>query len=165
MGPLGIVIDFGIGWPHGGVEATAYLWMEQEMPDLVQEVLTEFEQVTTFKAQPTSEYMSALIDLCEFLKDKPLRPKNVRTRWLLAHINRKFRLESSPSCRCLWGGGKMRDHVQLSPEGGNSAGFRSVRQRGICPSTPGKEHNPITQQDSVRTVSTHRPRRNGRGLC
>lgn len=66
------------------------------MPDLLQKVLAEFEQVTTFKPLPTPEYMSVLIDLCEFLKDKPLRSKNERTRRLLAHINRKFRLNQAP---------------------------------------------------------------------
>ncbi len=66
------------------------------MPDLLQEVLAEFEQVTTFKPQPTPDYMSALVGLCGFLKDKPLRPKAERTRWLLAHINRKFRLNQAP---------------------------------------------------------------------
>ena len=62
------------------------------MTDLLQTVLAEFEQVTTFDPRPTPEYMSALIDLCGYLKDKPLRCRNERARWLLAHINRKFRL-------------------------------------------------------------------------
>ena len=62
------------------------------MCDLLHEVLAEFEEATTFKPQPTTEYMAALVNLCEFLKDKPMRPKEDRPRWLLAHINRKFRL-------------------------------------------------------------------------
>ena len=62
------------------------------MPDLLQEVLAEFEQVTTFAPEPTDEHMLALVNLCEFLKDKPLRPKKDRCQWLLTHINRKFRL-------------------------------------------------------------------------
>ena len=66
--------------------------MVQEMSDLLQEVLAEFEQVTTFKPQLTTQYMSALVSLCEFLKDKPMRPKEDWPRWLLAHINHKFRL-------------------------------------------------------------------------
>lgn len=66
------------------------------MADSLQEVLAEFEQVTTFKPLPTPEYMSALTDLCEFLKDKPLRSKKDRSRRLLAHINRKFRLNQAP---------------------------------------------------------------------
>ena len=96
MGTLRIVINFGINWARGGDIYTDHLRMEQEMPDFLQEVLAEFEQITTFKPHVTPEYMSASIDLCEFLKDKPLRPKNERPRWLLAHINRKFRLNQAP---------------------------------------------------------------------
>ena len=66
------------------------------MTDLVHDVLAEFEQVTTLRPQMTLEYQSALTDLCEFLKDKPLRPREERERWLLAHINRKFRLNQIP---------------------------------------------------------------------
>ena len=66
--------------------------MAQRPANLLRQALLEFEQITTFKPHPTPEYMSALVDLCNFLQDKPLRPKRQRRRRLLAHINRKFRL-------------------------------------------------------------------------
>ena len=66
------------------------------MADLLQDALAEFEQVTTFKPLLTPEYRSVLNGLCEFLKEKPLRPRKERARWLLAHINRKFRLNRLP---------------------------------------------------------------------
>ena len=66
------------------------------MVDLLRDALAEFEQVTTFQPQLTAEYRSALIDFCAFLRDKPLRAKNERARWLLMHINRKFRLNQVP---------------------------------------------------------------------
>ena len=110
------------------------------MPDLLQEVLTEFEQVTTFKPQPTSEYMSALIDLCEFLKDKPLRPKNGRTRWLLAHINRKFRLNQAPVAAVYGAAAKcgttfnyhQKEAIQQAFDLSDSIAFaRVLQERGI----------------------------------
>ena len=66
------------------------------MTDLFRKVLAEFEQITTFKPRLTSEYASALINLCKFLEYKPLRSKNERARYLVAHINRKFRLNRAP---------------------------------------------------------------------
>ena len=65
------------------------------MAELYQEILGEFEDITKFKPQLPPEYAQALFDLCEFLKDKPLRRKSQRRRWLLSHINHKFRLNKS----------------------------------------------------------------------
>ena len=62
------------------------------MSDLFRKVLDEFEQITTFNPRLTSEYASALNNLCQFLECKPLRSKEERARYLIAHINRKFRL-------------------------------------------------------------------------
>ena len=65
------------------------------MTTLFQKVLAEFEQITTFEPQLTTEYRAALTDLCKFLESKPLRCTYERTRRLLAHINRKFRLNQT----------------------------------------------------------------------
>ena len=62
------------------------------MTSLFQRALAEFKEITTFEPQLTSEYAFSLVDLCKFLETKPLRSKDERRRCLLAHINRKFRL-------------------------------------------------------------------------
>ena len=62
------------------------------MTSLFQKVLGEFEEITNLEPRLTSEYSSSLAGLCKFLETKPLRCRNERRRLLLAHINRKFRL-------------------------------------------------------------------------
>lgn len=112
------------------------------MVGLLRDVLTEFEQVTTFKPLLTSEYRSALINLCEFLEDKPLRPKNERTRWLLAHINRKFRLNQVPVAAVYreaakWGttfNYHEKEAIQQAFDLSVSAAFvRVLQEKGVAP--------------------------------
>lgn len=66
---------------------------------LAKHLLTEFCAVVGFDLALPDEYEEVYHRLCTHLEGQPLRTATERRRWLIAHINRKFRFNSDATAR------------------------------------------------------------------
>ena len=135
------------------------------MTDLFRKVLAEFEQITTFKPQLTSEYTSALADLCRFLESKPLRCTRERTRRLLANINRKFRLNRTPVAAVYAAAAKYditfnyheKESIQQAFDLSDGATFvRILQEKGV---------DSLLKKTLIEQFRPVSPRRDDQSLC
>lgn len=66
------------------------------MPDTLSKLLHEFSAITGRQVELPTDFREALVALCVHLDRRPVRPAPERRRWLIAHINSKFRFNADP---------------------------------------------------------------------
>lgn len=69
------------------------------MPPLSHQLLTEFQDIVGLTLVLPEEYQQVYEHLCDHLAGYPLRSPGERRRWLIAHINRKFRFNANGTAR------------------------------------------------------------------
>lgn len=69
------------------------------MPPLADQLLAEFQDIVGHDLALPDEYAAPYKRLCAHLNERPLRSLPERRRWLIAHINRKFRFNANGTAR------------------------------------------------------------------